>query len=162
MFDTVSRKECKRSRTTLLVKNIPYSTKEKDLHEIFSRYGELKRLEISPFNTLAIVEYVSAMQAQAAAKNLAYYKVNYIMPIYLEFAPEEIIIKENAKPAHKDEESNQSEDEDKVENSSRSKTVFIKNLNFSTNETHLEALFKNANLKGKILSTKIVRRSDNQ
>lgn len=62
-FDSISRKECQRSRSTLLVKNIPYSTKEKDLHEIFSRYGELKRLEISPFNTLAIVEYVSAMQA---------------------------------------------------------------------------------------------------
>lgn len=30
------------------------------------------------------------MQAQAAAKNLAYYKVNYIMPIYLEFAPDVI------------------------------------------------------------------------
>ena len=28
------------------------------------------------------------MQAQAAAKNLAYYKINYIMPIYLEFAPD--------------------------------------------------------------------------
>ena len=26
-----------------------------------------------------------------AAKNLAYYKVNYIMPIYLEFAPEGLI-----------------------------------------------------------------------
>jgi RNA recognition motif-containing protein len=70
------------------VKNIPYSTKERDLAEIFSRYGEIKTLNISPFNTLAIVEYVSAMQAQAAAKNLAYYKVNYIMPIYLEFAPD--------------------------------------------------------------------------
>lgn len=72
----------------LLVKNIPYSTKEKELREIFGRYGELAKLEVSPFNTLAIVEYVSAMQAQAAAKNLAYYKINYIMPIYLEFAPE--------------------------------------------------------------------------
>ena len=90
LFEKINRKDCKRSRTTLLVKNIPYSTKEKDLREIFSRYGELKRLEISPFNTLAIVEYVSAMQAQAAAKNLAYYKVNYIMPIYLEFAPDVI------------------------------------------------------------------------
>ena len=60
------------------MKNIPYTTKESDLHSIFSRYGELARLSISPFNTLAIVEYVSAMQAQAAAKNLAYYKINYI------------------------------------------------------------------------------------
>lgn len=62
-LESLPRKDCTRSRTVVLVKNIPYSTKEKDLHDIFSRYGELKRLEISPFNTLAIVEYVSAMQA---------------------------------------------------------------------------------------------------
>ena len=78
----------------MLIKNIPYSVKEKELQEIFSRYGELARLSISPFNTLAIVEYVSAMQAQAAARNLAYYKINYIQPIYLEFAPEQMKIGE--------------------------------------------------------------------
>jgi hypothetical protein len=36
---------------------------------------------------LAIVEYDNEKQAKAAMKNLAYYKVNYIMPIYLEYAP---------------------------------------------------------------------------
>ena len=46
---------------------------------------------ISPFNTIAIVEFANAKNAKTAAKNLAYYKVNYIMPIYLEFAPEGII-----------------------------------------------------------------------
>ena len=51
------RKDCARSKTTLLVKNIPFSTKEKDLTDIFERYGSLKRLLISPFNTIAIVEY---------------------------------------------------------------------------------------------------------
>ena len=39
MLDKIPRKECKRSRTTLLVKNIPFTTKEKDLSEIFGRYG---------------------------------------------------------------------------------------------------------------------------
>jgi len=41
----------------LLVKNIPYSTKEKELQSIFERYGSIKKLEVSPFNTVAIVEY---------------------------------------------------------------------------------------------------------
>jgi len=82
------REKTRRSKTTLLVKNIPYSTKERELKEIFERYGELKRILISPFNTVAMVEYVNENQAQLAAKNLAYYKINYIMPIYLEFAPE--------------------------------------------------------------------------
>ena len=74
-----------------MVKNIPYSTKEKELAEIFERYGSLTRLLVSPFNTIAIVEYENQNQAQTAAKYLAYYKINYIMPIYLEFAPEGFI-----------------------------------------------------------------------
>ena len=157
MLDKIPRKECKRSRTTLLVKNIPFTTKEKDLSEIFGRYGELKRIEISPFNTLAIVEYVSAMQAQAAAKNLAYYKVNYIMPIYLEFAPDGLIQAES-KPDKQEAEPEEPADED----NSRTKTVFIKNLNFTTTEAQIETLFQHSNLKGKVLSVKIIRRSDNQ
>lgn len=56
-LESTPRHSCKRSDTTLLVKNIPYSTKEKDLNEIFARYGEIKRLLISPFNTIAIIEY---------------------------------------------------------------------------------------------------------
>ncbi len=65
----------------IIVKNIPYSTKEEELKEIFERYGVLKRLLLSPFNTLAIVEYDNEKMAKAAMKNLAYYKINYIMPI---------------------------------------------------------------------------------
>lgn len=38
--------------------------------------------------------------------------------------------------------------------------MFIKNLNFTTTETQIEEVFKSANLKGKVLSTKIVRRTD--
>lgn len=56
-FDRVDRMTCKRSKTTLLVKNIPASTKESELREIFERYGVLERVLISPFNTLGIVEY---------------------------------------------------------------------------------------------------------
>ncbi len=57
----------------ILIKNIPSTTKESELREIFERYGLLKTLKISPFNTLAIVEYETEKQAKAAIKNLAYY-----------------------------------------------------------------------------------------
>ena len=86
-FEKSTRPQCKRSHTVLLVKNIPYTTKEAELREIFERYGGVKRLAVSPFNTLAMVEYDNEKQAQAALKNLAYYQINYIMPMYLEFAP---------------------------------------------------------------------------
>lgn len=56
-LDATDRLSCKRSRTIIIVKNIPYSTKESELKDIFERYGVLKRLMMSPFNTLALVEY---------------------------------------------------------------------------------------------------------
>ena len=56
-LEKVKREKCKRSKTIILVKNIPYSTKERELREIFERYGKLERLSVSPYNTIAIVEY---------------------------------------------------------------------------------------------------------
>ena len=57
ILQKIPRDKCKRSKVMLLVKNIPYTTKEKELNGIFERYGKLKRLLVSPFNTIAIVEY---------------------------------------------------------------------------------------------------------
>lgn len=62
----------------MLVKNIPYSTNENDLKDIFERYGVLKSMKISPFNTLAVLEYETERMAKAAIKNLSYYKINFI------------------------------------------------------------------------------------
>jgi len=81
------RSRCKRSYTAIMIKNIPASAKESELREVFERYGSLKKLEISPFNTLALAEFDNEKQAKAAMKNLAYHKFNYLMPLYLEYAP---------------------------------------------------------------------------
>jgi multiple RNA-binding domain-containing protein 1 len=81
------RTKCKRSYTSILIKNIPANGKEEELRELFERYGSLKRLEIGPFNTLALAEFENEKQAKAAMKNLAYHKFNYLMPLYLEYAP---------------------------------------------------------------------------
>ena len=40
----VEKKPEKRSKTALLVKNIPYSTNEDDLRDLFARFGLLERL----------------------------------------------------------------------------------------------------------------------
>lgn len=89
-FDALDRNprgSCTRSDTVILVKNIPATAKEGELKELFERYGSLKRFLVSPFNTLAIAEYEDSTQAKAALKNLAYHKVNFLTPIYLEMAP---------------------------------------------------------------------------
>ena len=93
VLDKTSRIECKRNHYILLVKNLPYTAKEAELKELFERYGQLRRFILSPFNTLAIAEYTSKTYAKAALKNLAYHKVNFVNPIYLEYAPKGFVRK---------------------------------------------------------------------
>ena len=93
VLDKVERANCKRNEHVLMIKNIPYTVKEEELRELFERYGSLKRFLISPFKTLAIAEYKHKSNARAALKNLAYHKLNYINPIYLEFAPKGLVRK---------------------------------------------------------------------
>lgn len=86
-LDKSNRATCKRSFTAILIKNIPATAKVEELREVFERYGSLKRLEAGPFNTIALAEFENEKQAKAAMKNLAYHKFNYLMPLYLEYAP---------------------------------------------------------------------------
>ena len=88
----------------MLIKNLPYTAKEAEVKELFERYGELKRFLVSPFNTLAIAEYTSKSFAKAALKNLAYHKVNFVNPIYLEYAPKGLVRKKPLKRDYDDQE----------------------------------------------------------
>ena len=97
MLEGAARQDCTRNHYTLMVKNLPYTAKEPEVKELFERYGELKRFLVSPFNTLAIAEYTSKSFAKAALKNLAYHKVNFVNPIYLEYAPKGLVRKKPIK-----------------------------------------------------------------
>lgn len=115
----------------------------------------MKRLEIGPFNTLALAEYDNEKQAKAAMKNLAYYKFNYLMPLYLEYAPLQI-----SKDRARKEEAPTEVEVTKEEGQKQERTVFVKNLNFSTTEEMLEQVFKESKEGGKplrMVSCKIVR-----
>ena len=59
---------------------------------------------ISPFNTLGIAEYTSKSFAKNALKNLAYHKVNFVNPIYLEYAPKGLVRKREVKDDQDEEE----------------------------------------------------------
>lgn len=111
-MEKADRVTCKRSYTIILIKNIPYTVKEYELRELFGRYGSLVRFLISPFNTLAIAEYETPSQATAAMKNLAYHKVNFITPIYLEYAPLKFI-KASSKAEEEDEASQEDVNDEK-------------------------------------------------
>jgi len=137
------RGECKRNKYVVLIKNLPYTATEAELKEIFERHGQLTRFMISPFNTLGIAEYASKSMAQAAMKNLAYYKVNYVNPIYLEYAPKGLIDSKSKSKRDKDDDKMSQEEavkEEKIDEvkHKQSRQIFVKNLNFDTIEAQLE------------------------
>ncbi len=79
-------KTATRSVTVILVKNLPSSTAEDDLVELFSPFGSLGRLILPPARTIALIEYSDRNEAKAAYRKLAYTKFKGV-PLYLEWAP---------------------------------------------------------------------------
>ena len=148
------RQDCIRSKTIILVKNISNKTKKENLQNLLERYGNLVRFLLSPSNTLAICEYVNKKHAENCIKHLSYYELDG-EPLYLEFAPEGLIEpKINDKNNEKenkakdiiniDEEENEDEKKDEGIDllKGQGKILFIKNLDFSTNEKQLKKFFE--------------------
>ena len=64
-----------RSKTTILVKNLPFETSEADLRLLFSPFGDLGRVVCPPTGVMGIVEFTEAKRAKKAFAKLAYAKV---------------------------------------------------------------------------------------
>ena len=151
------RQDCIRSKTIILVKNISNKTKKENLQNLLERYGNLVRFLLSPSNTLAICEYVNKKHAENCIKHLSYYELDGEL-LYLEFAPEGLVSdsKENNKNNKIEEKPkdiiniDESEEENKEENKEegidllegQGKILFVKNLDFSTNEKQLKKFFE--------------------
>ena len=150
------RQDCVRSKTIILVKNISNKTKKENLQNLLERYGNLVRFLLSPSNTLAICEYVNKKHAENCIKHLSYYELDG-EPLYLEFAPEGLVQLEDNKNIKNEEEKpkdiiniDESEDEREEEKKEegidllegQGKILFVKNLDFSTNEKQLKKFFE--------------------
>lgn len=145
-----NRKDCKRSKTILLIKNLSCKNDaEKDLKQ----YAQTDNLIVSPSRTLAIAKYKTASQAEAVMKKLCYYRLNGI-PLYLEYAPqafESSQVGGTPQPTV---------DESMVESTAIvPNTVYVKNLNFDTSEQKLREVFEKA-ISEKPLSVKIIRNKE--
>jgi multiple RNA-binding domain-containing protein 1 len=150
-----------RSDTVIMVKNIPHTTQEADLREMFGKYGDLLRVVIPPTKTIALVEYSTANEAKAGFKAVAYrnYKGK---PLLLEKAPVGVFTrppppKQSAAAAAGDENDGKADETaatvaapvimDQVFNSAEnddgtaSATLYVKNLNFTTTSDALSQLF---------------------
>ncbi|KAJ3277060.1 hypothetical protein HDV01_000112 [Terramyces sp. JEL0728] len=154
-----SRKQ--RSNTVILVKNIPSSTEEEEIRELFGKFGTLGRVLLPPARTLAVVEYLERNEAKVAFRKLAYSKFKNL-PLYLEYAPVGTFVKdfdaaEDAKQRKIKEKKNlvKIEETAELEDAPPAATVFVKNLNFKTTDAGLKAAFEVMNgLRSARVSTK--------
>jgi multiple RNA-binding domain-containing protein 1 len=157
-----------RDDKVILVKNFPYGTTIEEIGDLFSQYGQLKRMLMPPAGTIAIVEFRDIPSARTAFSKLAYRRFKKSI-LYLEKGPIGLFTKEPAaedgvEQAHEDanaveakvnahdimgEGSKHDEDDDVVEGPTVS--VFVKNLNFATKSGDLTEIFKG--LPGFVIAT---------
>ncbi|KFP49453.1 putative RNA-binding protein 19, partial [Cathartes aura] len=85
-LDSFSQAAGERSKTVILVKNLPASTSVAELEDVFGKHGSLGRVLLPEGGITAIVEFLEPTEAKQAFTKLAYSKFHSV-PLYLEWAP---------------------------------------------------------------------------
>ncbi|KAF7990450.1 hypothetical protein HCN44_000255 [Aphidius gifuensis] len=156
-LDAFNQAPTNRSKTIILVKNLPPNTKVYEIREIFAKHGELGRVIMPPSGVTALVEYLEPSEARKAVTKLAYTKFKHL-PLYLEFAPDNSLTPSNRKPSKNNNtdtdipnktsdestttemknETVKDEDEDEPEQDT---TLFVKHINSTTTDDMLNEYF---------------------
>ncbi|XP_078083132.1 putative RNA-binding protein 19 [Mustelus asterias] len=166
-LDSFSQGSGKRSKTVILVKNLPAGTQVEELEEVFKKHGGLGRVLLPSAGITAIVEFLEPTEAKQAFTKLAYSKFQHV-PLYLEWAPMDVFCSPN--PEMKKPEKNpintaqdaEAKDENEVDDLSEDEeeripgcTLFVKNINIlTTEETLMKAFGKCGSLKSCCISKK--------
>eukprot|EP00742_Colponemidia_sp_Colp-10_P008001 GILJ01008633.1.p1 GENE.GILJ01008633.1~~GILJ01008633.1.p1 ORF type:complete len:934 (+),score=229.04 GILJ01008633.1:199-3000(+) len=161
-----NEEKIERSKTVIIVKNIPYDTEITEVQDLFARYGALGRTVMPPSKSLVLVEYLESTDAKRGFKSLAYRKFKHV-PLFLEWAPNGVFreISELKAAAEKKNNAlagiastNQIEEEGNVDDMDKASTLFVKNLNFQTTDSQLKSFF--ASKIGHVRSVNIVKKKD--
>ena len=136
----------RRSTTTLLVKNLPHDTNELELESMFTRFGGVAHFLIPASRSVALVDFIEPSEARLAFNGLAYRKYKHL-PLYIEWAPMDVISSKSKKTGTSSSQS--CEDDHKIsmvdvsaledDDVSDFGSLFIKNLNFSSTEDGLRS-----------------------
>ncbi|CAF1389336.1 unnamed protein product [Adineta steineri] len=144
----------KRSKTVILAKNLPMKTHDQDLRILFEKYGKLQRIILPPYGQCALIVFEHPQEARQAFKQLSYRKFKDNKPLYLEWAPGNVLsgqIKQEEKPTESlvEEQKSTIADEKKKEEEEAEEdtfTLFVKNLNFDTTDADLQNHFSSIGL----------------
>ncbi|KAK6637952.1 hypothetical protein RUM44_008375 [Polyplax serrata] len=169
-----------RSKTVILVKNLPFGTTSDEIREKFCKFGLLRRVVLPPSGVAALVEFVEPSEAKIAFRRISYSKFKHV-PLYLEWAPDKVFLKD-AKPSGQrgapstaetvsDNASNVVQEQSSQPETTKEETepiaenfipeegtvIFVKNLNFATDEGSLRNHFETC---GRIISVTIAKKKD--
>ncbi|CAK1580385.1 unnamed protein product [Parnassius mnemosyne] len=181
-LDAFNKPAKKRSKTCIIVKNLPSDTHKDEIKALFEKHGQVARFLMPKHGITALVDFIEPFEAKKAFNKLAYSQFK-AAPLYLEWAPENVFVKtvetKETAPNETDKLENVSKQEQEIrtkehlemedtnlveeeieettdvpENDS---TIFVKNLNFKTTEDSLKEHFRNC---GKIHSVIIAKKKD--
>ena len=152
-----NRAECIRSDRIILIKNIAYECKESELRELFEFYGVITKFLMSPNRSIGIVEFESDKFSQNCFKNLSYYKFKG-EPLYLEWAPVDILRREAKEGMEFEESKGELIEEDNSSKDTAEKILYVKNLNFKSDEDSLLKLFEAKMSNQDVVSIRIIKK----
>ncbi|XP_063911089.1 probable RNA-binding protein 19 [Zophobas morio] len=171
-LDTFNGTVTKRSKTVIIVKNLPNKTEGKELRQLFEKYGLIGRIILPPSGITGLIEFMEPSEARKAFTNLAYTKFKNV-PLYLEWAPENSLGAPNAPVSENrdnkiegtsetelknvDVSEEQNESNETVEEAEPDTTLFVKNLNFQTTDEILRKHFESC---GKIAYATVATKKD--
>ncbi|KAG8843018.1 Multiple RNA-binding domain-containing protein 1 [Serendipita sp. 405] len=164
-----AQKRLPRSKTIILVKNIPYGVASSEIEGLFKAYGSVRRVLFPPAGTIAIVEFAEGNEKQAADawRGVAYKRVKDSI-LYLEWAPQGLLDGPTPDTINDDEKRPKSFVERRLENATMSSssakkvnvtnedeggggdeedaapgaTLHIGNLSFATTSERLSSIFR--------------------
>ncbi|CAA0401517.1 unnamed protein product [Arabidopsis thaliana] len=155
-----------RSKHILLVKHLPFASTEKELAQMFRKFGSLDKIVLPPTKTMALVVFLEAAEARAAMNGLAYTRYKDA-PLYLEWAPRDIL-EPKALADNKEKKSAVEENDARRVNLDQqvgiysditeSNVLHVKNLSFKTTDEGLKKHLTGVVKQGKILSVKQIIR----
>ncbi|XP_077290382.1 putative RNA-binding protein 19 [Arctopsyche grandis] len=174
-LDVFNQAPKKRSKTIILVKNLPAQTARDELWKVFEPFGTIARLILPPYGITALVEFVEPSEAKKAFSKLAYSKFKHL-PLYLEWSPDNVFskpaeTKSEKLPDNKETrdamdveigdknqiEVTKNEDEDEEEVPEPETTLFVKGLNFETGDETLRKHFESC---GRVHSVTVAMKKD--
>ncbi|KAK9064342.1 hypothetical protein SSX86_015723 [Deinandra increscens subsp. villosa] len=172
-FATKKTESIKRSKHVILVKNLPYGSSESELADMFGKFGSIDKVILPSTKTVGLVVFLEPGDARAAFKGLAYKRYKDA-PLYLEWAPDDILSKdptavtdEKESPIVGDHETKRALLEQQLETDAdidtervESRSLYVKNLNFKTTDESLKKHFEHVK-EGKLRSVRIQKHLKN-